>query len=113
MITADKSQIVQSLPTAGPLAAPRVLYVTPEMADYVKVGGLGDVSAAFPRALRSLCDVRVLIPGYRSVLARHHVVPIIAHLPAVNGVPACSIGKVTSRDGVTIYVVICPELFDR
>lgn len=113
MMKADSPQVVQSFPAAGPLAAPRVLYVTPEMADYVKVGGLGDVSAAFPRALRSLCDVRVLIPGYRSVLARHHVVPIIAHLPAVKGVPAYSIGKVTSRDGVTIYIVICPELFDR
>ena len=34
------------------------------------VGGLGAVSAALPRALRRQHDVRVLLPGYRPVLAR-------------------------------------------
>ena len=113
MISVDTSKALSPLAPLGLSPTPRVLYVTPEMADYVKVGGLGDVSAAFPRALRAMCDVRVLIPGYRSVLARHHAVPIIAHLPAVSGLPACSIGRVTSSDGMTVYVVICPELFDR
>jgi len=28
----------------------RILYATPEMADFVKTGGLGEVSAALPRA---------------------------------------------------------------
>ena len=30
----------------------RILYVTSEIADYVKAGGLGEVSAALPRTLR-------------------------------------------------------------
>lgn len=37
----------------------RVLFVTSEAADYAKVGGLGDVSAALPRALRRRHDARL------------------------------------------------------
>ena len=94
-------------------ARPRILYVTPEMADYVKVGGLGDVSAAFPRALRDHCEVRVLIPGYRSVIGRHGDIPVVGYLPAAHGIPACRIGRVTAADGLVIYILLCPELFER
>jgi starch synthase len=48
----------------------RILFVTPECAPFAKTGGLGDVSAALPAALRALqLDVRTLLPGYREVLA--------------------------------------------
>ena len=46
----------------------KILFVTSEIADLVKTGGLGDVSAALPRALGHLHDVRVLIPGYPQVV---------------------------------------------
>jgi starch synthase len=47
----------------------RVLFVTPECAPLTKTGGLGDVSAALPAALRALgLDVHTLLPGYLSVL---------------------------------------------
>ena len=45
----------------------KVLFVTTEMDDFVRVGGLAAVSAALPRALRPWADVRVLLPG----LPRH------------------------------------------
>jgi starch synthase len=49
----------------------RVLFVTPECAPLAKAGGLGDVSAALPAALRGLgIDVRVLLPGYSEVLRK-------------------------------------------
>src|SRR5688572_20113992 len=49
----------------------RILFVTPECAPLTKTGGLGDVSAALPAALRTLGhEVRILIPGYDEVLAR-------------------------------------------
>jgi starch synthase len=42
-----------------------VLFVTPECAPLTKTGGLGDVSAALPAALRALgLDVRTLLPRY-------------------------------------------------
>jgi len=43
----------------------RVLFVTPELAPWVKSGGLGDVSAGLPAALRAIgIDVRLLVPAY-------------------------------------------------
>jgi starch synthase len=49
----------------------RVLFATSECAPLVKVGGLGDVSAALPAALRALgVEVRVLLPGYPEVLQK-------------------------------------------
>lgn len=43
-----------------PVSSPqsKILYVTSEMADFVKVRGLGDVSSALPRALRVYHDVK-------------------------------------------------------
>ncbi|HVL36393.1 MAG TPA: glycogen/starch synthase, partial [Burkholderiales bacterium] len=47
----------------------RALLVTSECAPMTKTGGLGDVSAALPRALRAEgIDVRTLLPGYPAVL---------------------------------------------
>ena len=48
----------------------RILFATSEVRPLIKTGGLADVSAALPVALHHLgADVRVLIPGYRQVLA--------------------------------------------
>src|SRR5688572_33134020 len=49
----------------------RVVFVTPECAPLVKAGGLGDVSASLPQALRRLGhEVDVLLPGYSDALAK-------------------------------------------
>src|SRR5947209_9152031 len=48
----------------------RVLFVTSEIDDFIRVGGLAAVSAALPRALQAMADVRVLLPGYRDVLTQ-------------------------------------------
>ena len=49
----------------------RVLFVTPECAPLAKAGGLGDVSAALPAALRALGhEVDLLLPGYSEVLGK-------------------------------------------
>ncbi|HVO03171.1 MAG TPA: glycogen synthase GlgA [Candidatus Cybelea sp.] len=91
----------------------RLLFVTPELADFLKVGGLGEVSASLPRALRQVTDVRVLLPGYRAVLAANPDMKIIAKLPAVADISAGELGEITTEDGLTIYVVISGSLFDR
>lgn len=94
-------------------ARSRVLFVTPELGDFVKVGGLGEVSAALPRALLPSCDVRVLVPGYRQVLARCGTLHIVGRCEAFAALPSCDIGRLETLDGLTVYVVLCPELYDR
>ena len=92
---------------------PRVLFVTTEMTDFVKTGGLGDVAAALPRALRSMLDVRVLLPAYPSVLDKARSVVWEGRTEARAGMPACEIGRMQTEDGLTIYVLRQPELFER
>jgi starch synthase len=53
-------------PAAGPL---RVLQASAEIYPLVKTGGLADVAGALPGALRRAgADVRLLLPGYPSIL---------------------------------------------
>lgn len=90
-----------------------ILFVTSEYADLVKVGGLGDVSSALPKALLALHDVRILIPGYREVTESGHAIKIVDHLPAFADLPACDIGRMQIKNGPVIYVLLCPELYAR
>jgi starch synthase len=94
-------------------AKKKVLMVTSEMAGLVKTGGLGDVSAALPRALQALHDVRVLIPGYPQVLDSGHQIRIVGELRGYAALPAAKIGRLHMDDGLIVYVVICPELYER
>ena len=91
----------------------RILFVTTEITDFVKVGGLGDVSSALPRALAAHHDVRVLIPAYREMVQSDYDIVTVGHLPAFAGLPACDIGQLTCRDGLIVYVLLCPELYER
>ncbi|WP_372425796.1 glycogen synthase GlgA [Salinarimonas chemoclinalis] len=98
---------------ARPRRQTRVLFVTPEMTGFVKAGGLGEVSAALPRAMCGVIDARVLIPGYREIVAAHPEIRVVARLPAHRGVPACALGELVTPDGLVVYVVLAPDLFDR
>ena len=91
----------------------RVLFATPEIDDFVRVGGLGAVSAALPRSLRSLFDVRVVVPGYRQLLTRASGIESIGSCGPIAGLPACDIGRTHTADGMPVYVLLCPELYDR
>lgn len=96
-----------------PDAAQRILFVTTEITDFVKVGGLGDVSSALPRALAAHHDVRVLIPAYREMLQSEYDIVTVGHVPAFAGMPACDLGRITCSDGLILYVLLCDELYDR
>ncbi|HDZ56086.1 MAG TPA: glycogen synthase GlgA [Pseudomonas xinjiangensis] len=91
----------------------KVLFVTSEITDLVKVGGLGDVSSALPRALGLRHDIRVLIPGYRDVMDSGNPIRIVGKVPGHAALPECRIGRMDLPDGLIIYVVICPELYER
>jgi starch synthase len=98
-----------------PLAKRRLntLFVTSELSDFVQVGGLGAVSASLPRALGATCDVRILIPGFRQVLAKAPSREVIAELPGARAIPPCSIAVTKLADGLTVYIVLCEELYER
>lgn len=91
----------------------KILFVTSELTDLIKTGGLADVSAALPRALGALHDVRVLIPGYSQVMRSGHGIRIVGRLDGQAEIPACRIGRIDMPDGLIIYVLICPELYER
>lgn len=112
-IAADRHRHTRPTRVAPPSPLPRVLFVTTEMTDFVKTGGLGDVAAALPRAMRSMLDVRVLMPGYPSVLDKARSIVWEGRTQAHAGLPASEIGRMQTEDGLTIYVLKQPDLFER
>ncbi|MBV9555827.1 MAG: glycogen synthase GlgA [Pseudolabrys sp.] len=91
----------------------RVLFATSEIDDFVRVGGLAAVSAALPRAIRPIADVRIIIPGYREVLTKIETLDVVGRCRAYAGMPACDIGLTETADGLPVYVVIAPDLYER
>ena len=94
-------------------ASTRLLFVTSEMGDFIKAGGLGEVSTALPRQLRAFCDVRVLLPGFRQVRMALPDMEVVRQMPRFAGLPPWSLGRAATSDGLTIYTVLCDELYDR
>ncbi len=104
------------------MAPLKILFLTAELAPYAKTGGLADVSAALPRHLHARGhDVRVLMPLYGRIRARH---------PELALEPAPGLGPITYSQGphrvtfsvvtatipgsqAPIYLVDCPALFGR
>ena len=91
----------------------RVLFVTTEMDDFVRVGGLGAVSAALPRALRPFADIRIMLPGYRDIIEQLTHIQIVGRCPPFAEMPACSLGRAATKDGLPVYVLLCSQLYDR
>jgi starch synthase len=83
------------------------------MDDFVRVGGLAAVSAALPRALRLWGDIRILLPGYREVVEQFTHIQIVGHCAARAEMPACTLGRAATKDGLPVYVLLCPQLYDR
>jgi len=91
-----------------------ILFATPECAGLVKTGGLGDVSAALPAALRRIgFDARVLLPGYRNVQTAFASGETVAELDPYAGFPSARIIAVREPLGTTTWVLDCPEYYDR
>ena len=93
----------------------KVLFATSEIAPWVKTGGLGDVAGALPQALRQAgCDVRVLVPYYPALHAAFPAAKHVAHLSNLGGqLPVADLLEATSPDGLPLWLVDCPALFDR
>ena len=83
------------------------------MDDFVRVGGLAAVSAALPRALRPWADIRVLLPGYRDIVEQLTHIQIVGECAAKAEMPAARLGRASTKDGLPVYVLLCPQLYDR
>jgi starch synthase len=99
-----------------------ILYVSTELAPFVKVGGLADVAAALPKALRGLGHkITLVLPRYRAfeeggLLVARRLTPI--KLPAVAGGKPIDVtvfdGRLASQvDLVLIDGVYNDAMFDR
>ena len=96
----------------------RVLFITSEVFPFCKTGGLGDVSAALPAALRMLnTDVRLLLPGYPAVLAgakyQYKIFEFneLPHFPpAVLLSARLSLNK---AEHIPVFIIDCPGLYRR
>lgn len=88
------------------MVAARILFVIAEMAPLIKIGGLADVGAALPRALREIgLDVRVAMPLYGSI-DRSHVV-------AKAELPGSRTLWETDVQGVPVYLLEDDDAFGR
>ncbi|HYQ40142.1 MAG TPA: glycogen synthase GlgA [Pseudomonas sp.] len=89
-----------------------ILFATSEMAPWVKTGGLGDVCAALPAALRQAGhDIRVLLPRYPALQAAFPAARPVAELPAL--APALPPARLLAAeaDGLPLLLLDCPSLY--
>jgi starch synthase len=92
-----------------------ILFATSEIHPLVKTGGLGDVSASLPPALRALGeDVRVVLPAYRCVLEQTGELQLVATLDLAGAPTSVRIleGRLPGSE-VPLYLVDSPVHFDR
>ncbi len=99
----------------------QIVYAASECAPWATTGGLGEVLRALPRQIASSGHkVSVFIPYYRQVREysqqqspeKNYAVRSIT-IPFLGYSRFASILDGGSRDGVQMYFVDCPELFDR
>ncbi|MDR2195286.1 MAG: glycogen synthase GlgA, partial [Gallionellaceae bacterium] len=91
----------------------RILFATSEIAPLVKTGGLADVSAALPAALRRIgADVRVLLPAYPQALRLLKNLREVTTFSLPN-FPPTRLLETVLPDGVPLWLVDCPDLYQR
>lgn len=97
----------------------RVLQVQAEIFPLLKTGGLADVAAALPPALRAQgADVRVLLPGFDAVLQGLSDAAEVARLHPPGGLQAAGgtrllLGRLSACGDLPAYVIDAPAYFHR
>lgn len=94
-----------------------ILFVTTELAPYVKVGGLADVSSALPKTLKALGHrVTIVMPRYAAfddagLLMARRLTPLSLTLGSRTHAVTVYDGRLSSQVELTLIEV--PGLFDR
>ncbi len=91
----------------------RVIYVSTEVFPALKTGGLADVNAALPKALRELgADVRLLLPAFPAIAqAAGELQPVAKLRSPVGAAPVRVLRGVLA--GVPVYLIEAGEWFAR
>lgn len=97
---------------------PSILFITSEVHPLCKTGGLGDVSAALPAALRAMrMDVRLLIPGYPQVMAGLKPKRKVAEFSGLPHFPPCVLLSarlpLSASESIPVFIIDCPDLYQR
>ena len=93
----------------------RALYITSEVFPFAKTGGLADVSASLPAALREIgIDVRLLVPGYPQALECASNPQEIVRLGDPLGCGETRLLETClPHVDVPVWLVDCPALYNR
>ena len=100
----------------------KVLYVCAELYPFLKTGGLADVSASLPVALKTLgCDVRLAMPAFPALtgvaLAQRKVASLANQIAPWGSAPACPPTELVRANlpgfELPVYLVHSPTLFQR
>jgi starch synthase len=54
-----------------------------------------------------------MLPGYRDVVEQLTHIEIVGECAAQAEMPASRLGRAATRDGLPVYVLLCPQLYDR
>lgn len=93
----------------------KVLFATSEVHPLIKTGGLADVSAGLPRALKNLRnDVRIILPAYRGVLEKIEKKKTVATISVSGARDSVQILETRlPSTTIKVYLVHAPWCFDR
>jgi len=93
----------------------KVLFATSEAHPLAKTGGLGEVCGALPLALQqSGHDVRVILPGYRTVLEQCRNLRVLAQFSILGSLePVRILETRLGETTVPVLIVDAPGMFDR
>ena len=102
------------VPTASPATLPPVLHVCSEVYPLLKTGGLADVTAALPPALRELgCDARLLLPGFPTVWQGLSQLQRVAEFAPCFGTDAVRLWHGQLENGIVCYLIDSPQHYQR